>query len=72
MALDKSPGDLAILRPRLMQNMGSPSAEKYRFYGQHYPQLDEFLFKRYFPDVNHVVTEFSAGDWAVTGQLFLR
>jgi len=41
-----------VLRRRFKQNTGAPDAEKYVFYGQHYPQLDEFLFKRYFPDVS--------------------
>jgi hypothetical protein len=50
--LEKSTSDFNILRRRFKQNIGALDAEKYRFYGQHYPQLDEFLFKRYFPDVN--------------------
>lgn len=49
-ALDQSKEDFSILRRRFKQNTGSNDAEKYRFYGQHFPQLDEFIFKRYFPD----------------------
>lgn len=41
-----------MLRRRFKQNIDAPDAEKYRFYGQHFPQLDEFIFKRYFPDIN--------------------
>lgn len=52
MVLEKSETDFKILRRRLKQNVGAADADKYRFYGQHFPQLDEFLFKRYFPDVN--------------------
>jgi FkbM family methyltransferase len=52
MTLEKSETDFKILRRRFKQNTGAPDAEKYKFYGQHYPQLDEFLFKRYFPDIN--------------------
>jgi FkbM family methyltransferase len=52
MILKKSKTDFQILRRRFRQNSGASDAEKYRFYGQHYPQLDEFIFKRYFPDPN--------------------
>lgn len=43
--------NFSILRRRFKQNIGIVDAEKYTFYGQHFPQLDEFIFKRYFPDI---------------------
>jgi len=55
MPLEKSEAEkthFSVLRRRFKQNTGAADAEKYVFYGQYYPQLDEFLFKRYFPDVN--------------------
>lgn len=41
-----------LLRRRFKQNSGVNDAEQFRFYGQYFPQLDEFIFKRYFPDIN--------------------
>ena len=41
-----------MLRRRFKQNANMKDCEKYRFYGQFYPQLDEFIFKRYFPDTS--------------------
>lgn len=49
-SLDHAKEDFSILRRRFKQNTGATDVEKYRFYGQHFPQLDEFIFKRYFPD----------------------
>lgn len=42
--------DFQSLRRRFKQNNGAADVEKYRFYGEYFPQLDEFIFKRYFPD----------------------
>jgi len=52
MTLKYSEIDFNIVRRRLLQNTKNANAEKYLFYGQHFPQLDEFIFKRYFPDIN--------------------
>ena len=41
-----------ILRRRHKQQTNAGDTKAYTFYGQYFPQLDEFLFKRYFPDVN--------------------
>lgn len=41
-----------LLRRRFKQNSGANDTEQFRFYGQYFPQLDEFIFKRYFPDIN--------------------
>lgn len=35
--------------------------KKYRFYGQFKPQVDEFIFKRYFSDLNYVGTCIECG-----------
>lgn len=50
--IPESKENFQILRRRFKQNANMKDCEKYRFYGHYYPQFDEFIFKRYFPDTS--------------------